>query len=295
MASNTSNITSTRRAPERRTGHAVHYDLSYIVQEAEYGTDGAIVLLHDIVAGAFAWDEVLPQLAGLSRAVYAIDMLGYGQSAHPWPADTSPWGHADTLSFLLRSLNLTNVILVGHGLGGGVAQILATRLFHEHTAALVLVDSICYLDAFAENWPLPDMKKWQDFDAPKHTEVEDLIHDLRATLPTAVVDTKRFDNVLNNYVEPWNSELGKEVLLQHIRLLVPWYVNSVTPNLEILSKPTLIIWGEQDQQVPVRYGERLHRDIPESQLVIVPNAGHLILFDAPNAVASALVDFVKGL
>ncbi len=295
MASNTSNITSTRRAPERRMGHAVHYDLSYIVQGAEYGTDGAIVLLHDIVAGAFAWDAVLSQLAGLSRAVYAIDMLGYGQSAHPWPADTSPWGHADTLSFLLRSLNLTNVILVGHGLGGGVAQILATRLFSEQTAALVLVDSICYLDAFAENWPLPDMKKRQDFDAPKHTEVEDLIHDLRATLPAAVVDTKRFDKVLNNYVEPWNSELGKEVLLQHIRLLVPWYVNSVTPNLEILSKPTLIIWGEQDQQVPVRYGERLHRDIPESQLVIVPNAGHLILFDAPNAVASALVDFVKGL
>ena len=295
MVSNTSDVTRTQQAPERRTGHAVHYDLSYIVQGAEYGTDGAIVLLHDLVAGAFAWEAVLPQLASLGRAVYAIDMLGYGQSAHPWPADTSPWGHADTLNFLLRSLNLTNVVLVGHGLGGGVAQILATRLFHEHVAALVLVDSICYLDAFAENWPLPDMKKRQDFDAPKHTEVEDLMHDLRATLPNAVVDTKRFDNVLDNYIEPWNSEVGKEVLLQHIRLLVPWYVNSVSSDLKTMGKPTLLIWGEQDQIVPVHYGQRLHRDIPESTLVIVPNAGHLILFDAADAVASALVDFTKGL
>jgi pimeloyl-ACP methyl ester carboxylesterase len=222
-------------------------------------------------------------------------MLGYGQSAHPWPADTSPWGHADTLNFLLRELHLTNVLLVGHGLGGGVAQILATRLFREHVAGLVLVDSICYLDAFAENWPLPDMKKRQDFDAPKSTEVEDMVHDLRATLPAAVVDTKRFDNVLNSYIEPWNSELGKEVLLQHIRLLVPWYVNSVSSDLKTLGKPTLIVWGANDQQIPVLYGQRLHREIPESQLVIVPNAGHFVLFDAADAVASALVNFVRGI
>ncbi len=295
MVTNTPNVTRSQQAPERRVTHAIHYDISYIVQGAEYGTDGAIVLLHDIMGSASSWDDAIPQLAGLGRAVYAIDMLGYGQSAHPWPADTSPWGHADVLNFLLRSLNLTNVILVGHGVGGAVAQILATRLFHEHVVALVLVDSICYLDAFAPNWPLPDMKKRQDFDAPKNTEVEDMIHDLRATLPAAVVDTRRFDNVLNSYVEPWNSELGKEVLLQHIRLLVPWYVNSVTPNLKVMGKPALIVWGEQDQQIPVRYGERLHRDIPESQLVIVPNAGHMILFDAIGAVASAIVDFVKGL
>ena len=295
MTSNTSDMARTQQAPERRIVHAVHYDISYVVQGAELGTDGAIVLLHDIVSSASEWDVVLPQLAGLGRAVYAIDMLGYGQSAHPWPADTSPWGHADVLNFLLRSLNLTNVLLVGHGLGGGVAQILATRLFREHTAGLVLVDSICYLDAFAENWPLPDMKKRQDFDAPKNTEVEDLIHDLRATLPAAVVDTKRFDNVLNNYIDPWNSELGKEVLLQHIRLLVPWYVNSVSSDLKTLGKPVLIVWGANDQQIPVLYGQRLHREIPESQLVIVPNAGHFVLFDAADAVASALVNFVRGL
>jgi pimeloyl-ACP methyl ester carboxylesterase len=288
-------MTRTQRAPERRTAHAVHYDISYIVQGAEFGTDGAIVLLHDIVSSAASWNDVLPALAGLGRAVYAIDMLGYGQSAHPWPADTSPWGHADTLSFLLRELNLTNILLVGHGLGGGVAQILATRLLRDRVAGLVLIDTICYLDSFAANWPLPDMTKRQDFDAPKNTEVEDLIHDLRTTLPAAVTDTKRFDNALDDYTSPWNSEIGKEVLLQHIRLLVPWYVNSVSSDLKTLGKPTLIIWGENDQQFPLLYGQRLHRDIPDSQLITVPNAGHFVLFDAAGAVGDALVNFVKGL
>jgi pimeloyl-ACP methyl ester carboxylesterase len=100
---------------------------------------------------------------------------------------------------------------------------------------------------------------------------------------------------MNRYVDQWNSELGKEVLFQHIRLMIPSYSNSVSSDLRVIGKPTLIIWGEKDQQIPVRYANRLHREIPNSLLVTMPDAGHLILFDAPDAVANALVDFVKGL
>jgi len=291
MASKTS---SAAGVLERRTGHSIHYNISYIVQGAEYGTDGAIVLLHDMPAGAFSWQDIISQLAGLKRAVYAIDMLGYGQSDHPWPADTSVWGHADVLSYLLRDLKLTNIILVGHGLGGGVAQTLATRLYREQTAALVLIDTFCYQHTFAEDWPLPEMEKRRDFDAPKQTEVEDMIRDLRETMPKAVVNTKAFNSVINDYIEPWNSELGKEVLFQHIRLLIPYYLNAVSTDLQVTGKPTLIIWADKDEQTPLKYAERLHREIPNSELVIVPNAGHLILFDAPDAVSKALVDFISG-
>jgi pimeloyl-ACP methyl ester carboxylesterase len=63
----------------------------------------------------------------------------------------------------------------------------------------------------------------------------------------------------------------------------------------MLGKPALIIWGEQDQQNPLKYGERLHREIPDSQLVVIPNAGHIVLFDAPDKVASALNDFIGQL
>nr|BBH89993.1 alpha/beta hydrolase [Thermosporothrix sp. COM3] len=279
---------------ERRKAPTIHYKLSYIVQGAEHGPDGAIVLLHDIPAGAFTWEAVMPQLAGLNRAVYAFDMLGYGESDHPWPADTSVWGHADALALLFKDLKLNNIILVGHGLGGGVAQILATRLYREQTAALVLIDSICYLQAFAKDWPLPEMEKRQDFDAPKQTSLEDMIRDLRETLPQAAFKSQDFANVLDQYVEPWNSELGKEVLYQHIRLLLPHYVNSVSTDLAVAKKPTLLIWGEKDEQIPLKYAQRLNREIETSKLVVVPNAGHLVLFDAPDAVAKAIVDFVQA-
>lgn len=278
----------------RRTAHVVHYMLSYIVQGEEHGPDGAIVLLHDFPTGAFTWEGIMPRLADLGRAVYAIDMLGYGQSDRPWPADTSPWGHADVLTFLLQKLQLTNVILIGHGLGGAVAQILATRLYREQTAGLVLVDTLCYLHAFSPDWPLPEMEKRQDYDAPKQTEIEDIVRDLRETLPKGSQKANEFSKALNNYIEPWDSELGKELLYQHIRLLIPSYVNSVSSDLAVLGKPVLIIWGEKDEQIPLKYAERLHHEIPDSQLATVPDAGHLILFDAPTAVANAIVDFVRS-
>jgi pimeloyl-ACP methyl ester carboxylesterase len=286
------NATSTQ---ERRSTHVVHYNLSYIVQGAEHGTGGAIVLLHDILGGAFTWRDLLPQLAATNRAVYAIDMLGYGLSDHAWPSDTSIWGHADCLHFLFNQLNLTNVVLVGHGIGGGVAQVLATRLSPDRVAALVLIDSICYEYTFAQDWPFPDMKKQQDPDLPKQAEVEDMIHELQETLPNGTQNADRFKQVMNEWIKPWESELGKELLFQQIRLLHPNYANSVASDLKVMGKRTLIIWGENDGQIPLKYAQRLHRDIPESRLVIIPGAGHLILFDAPNHVASALTDFVGRL
>ncbi len=281
--------------PERHKVHVIRYNLSYIVQGAEYGTDGAIVLLHDIAGDAFAWAEVMPLLASTNRAVYAIDMLGYGLSDHPWPADTSNWGQADNLSMLFNQLGLTNIVLVGHGIGGSVAQVLATRLSRELLAALVLIDTNCYDRSFAENWPLTGMKKRQDYDAAKEISVEDMIKDLKQTLPQGSIDPKRFSDSMSDYLEQWNSELGKEVLFQHVRLLIPSYVNSVSSDLKSLEKPTLIIWGENDQQMPLKYAERLQRDIAESYLTIIPSAGHLILFDAPNNVARAINDFVGKL
>lgn len=285
------------KAPEReqRFAHVIHYNLSYIVQGLEFGTDGAIVLLHDIVAGAFVWADVMPHLASLNRAVYAIDLLGYGKSDHPWPADTSNWGQADGLNMLFEQLKLTNIILVGHGFGGSVAQVLATRLSRERVAALVLIDSTCYEYSFAENWPLPEMKKRQDYDAPKETKVEDMIRDLGETLSDGSVNPQGFRAFMSDYIDQWNSELGKEVLFQQIRLLNPNYTNSVASDLKVLRRPVLIVWGEKDQQMPLKLAQRLHRDIPESRLVIIPDAGHLVLFDAPKAVGSTLVDFIKGL
>jgi len=135
-------------SPVRGRVQTIHYELSYLTLERDSGGDGAIVLLHDLPGGAFAWAEMMPQLAATGRSVYAFDMLGYGESDHPWPSDTSIWGQADCLSYAFSALKLTNVVLAGIGLGGAVAQVLATRLYREQVRSLVLLGSYAYQYAF---------------------------------------------------------------------------------------------------------------------------------------------------
>ncbi|HEX9035870.1 MAG TPA: alpha/beta fold hydrolase [Ktedonobacterales bacterium] len=280
-------------AARREIVRTVHYTLSYTVQSAERGPRGAIVLLHDLPGGAFVWDEVTPALAATGRAVYAFDMLGYGQSDKPWPADTSIWGHADDLSYAFETLGLTDVLLVGFGVGGGVAQTLATRLYRAGVAKLALVNSYAYQTAFASDWPLPEMTKHQDLEAPLHYKSDQVMDELRQALPAGAarpLDQSRVDA----YTSEWNSTLGKNLLLQHVRALNPLYLNAVASDVTALDIPVLLVYGERDTVTPPALGQRIAREAKHATFRSVPGAGHLILDDNPAQVADLLARFATA-
>lgn len=280
---------------QQRKIRSIHYTLSYRVQGEEHGSEGATLLLHGLPGSSFSWRAIMPALAA-TRAVYAFDMLCYGDSDYPWPADVSIWGQADALAPCLRQLGLSKIILAGYDVGGGVAQVLATRLLIEQARAIVLISTTCYAQAFAAHWPLPEMLNHQEPDAPRHTSLEQLTTDLRATFPKgAVTPDKLSAEVLDQYLAPWNTEIGKEALFQHIRQQLPTYSMSVASDMRWVNKPVLIIWGEQDGVLSPTFAERLHRDIPDSRLALIPNAGHLVLEEAPDQVARLMNEFIAGL
>jgi pimeloyl-ACP methyl ester carboxylesterase len=290
--------TPARSAPRATRGRVptIHYELSYLVQHPERGPRGAIVLLHDLPGGAFVWQGVLPALAETGRAVYAFDMLGYGESDHPWPADCSVWGHADNLAPALRALGLSEIVLVGFGVGGGAAQVLVNRMCREGVAALALINTYAYDYAYAPGWPMTEMEQRHDPDAPRHTTTEQMLADLRATLATGAANPRYLaGSALDAYLGEWNSDLGRECFFQHVRQMRPDYILSVASDNKTLQIPTLIVWGEHDQVTPLTLGKRLARDIPGARLQVVPNAAHLILDDAADRVGAALAEFIGGL
>lgn len=281
-------------ASKRGAARSIHYDLSYVVVNEASGPRGAIVLLHDLPGGAFVWDSVLPQLAATGHAIYAFDMLGYGQSAHPWPSDTSVWGHADALLYAFQGLKLREITLVGIGQGAAVAQVLANRLFRDQVARLALLNAYAFERAFAPDWPLPDMVKHQDPEAPHHTNVEDMLNDLRATLPKGSARPSALSSDrIAAYVNEWNSNVGKQMLYQHVRLMIPSYINSVASDNGKLTIPVLLLWGAQDTVTPPALGERLRREISGAQFELIANAGHLLLEDAPAEVGKRLAEFAR--
>jgi pimeloyl-ACP methyl ester carboxylesterase len=283
--------TAASQAARRDIVRSIHYTLSYIVQNPERGSDGAVVLLHDLPGGAFVWERVMPALAATGRAVYAFDMLGFGQSDKPWPADTSIWGQADCLTYAFQTLGLTNITLVGFGLGGGVAQTLATRLYRDDVARLVLINSYAYEYAYAPSWPFPEMEKHQDPELAHHMNVEQEQTELRQTLPNGAANALSAER-LSAYLREWDSDLGKNVVMQQVRNMLPLYMNSVASDVVTLDRPMLLIWGERDQVTPLALGQRIASEARQAKLEVVPGAGHLILDDAPDRVAALLASFV---
>lgn len=277
-------------AGRRDIVRSIHYTLSYTVRNAAAGPRGAIVLLHDLPGGAFVWEPVMAALAATGRAVYAFDMLGYGQSDKPWPSDTSVWGQADCLSYAFKTLELDDIILVGFGVGGGVAQTLATRLYRDGVARLALINSYAYQMAFAPDWPLPEITKHQDLEAPLHFSEEQVAQELRQTLSAGSAGKLSAARV-DAYVAEWGGKLGKNMLLQHVRLLNSLYMNAVASDVIKLDIPLLLIWGERDSVTPLALGQRIAREAKHATLETVAGAGHLILDDAPDQVGQLLARF----
>jgi 2-hydroxymuconate-semialdehyde hydrolase len=116
-----------------------------------YGRAGAgpsVVLIHGIPTNSYLWRNVAPRLVAAGREVITIDMLGYGASDKPVDADLGIAAQARLISRVLSQIEWQGGTVVGHDIGGGVAQLLAVDN-RELVRNLIIVDSIAY-DSFPE-------------------------------------------------------------------------------------------------------------------------------------------------
>jgi pimeloyl-ACP methyl ester carboxylesterase len=94
------------------------------------------------------------------------------------------------------------------------------------------------------------------------------------------------------YVRPWVGEVGQAAFYQQISQFDRRYTDEVEPQYSSVRCPTTILWGEEDRWIPIEMGRRLRECIPSARFQAVPNAGHLMHEDAPEAIVGALVDFL---
>jgi pimeloyl-ACP methyl ester carboxylesterase len=100
------------------------------------------------------------------------------------------------------------------------------------------------------------------------------------------------DAVLAGLLCPYSTEVGKLSLIRNAAALNTNLTTELTPLLSSIRVPTLILWGEDDRFQPVKYGERLARDIPGAELVRIPDARHFVMFDRPDEIQRHVAAFV---
>jgi pimeloyl-ACP methyl ester carboxylesterase len=246
------------------------------------GDGPAVLLLHGIPTNGLLWRDVVPQLAGRAR-VLAVDLLGYGRSDPPAGRRVDIVAHAEYMIELLDQLGIERATVVGHDIGGGIAQNLAVR-YPERVERLGLVNSVCY-----DSWPIPEMKAIQAT-APvvEHLPPGLTAETLKLGLRRGFVHKDRADNFLDLFLEPFSTPEGLDVFVEHARSLDSRHTEEIAPALPKLEIPVGIAWGTQDPfQKPV-WAERLLADIPTAELTLIDDSSHFAPADAPDAVASAL-------
>ncbi|WP_104525912.1 alpha/beta fold hydrolase [Blastococcus atacamensis] len=247
-----------------------------------------VLLVHGIPTNHRLWVDVVPRLCAHAR-VFAVDMLGYGDSmdADGHPVDLA--AQAALLADLLDVLGLERAVVVGHDLGGGVAQIVATTS-SARVAGLGIVDGVCY-----DGWPVPFIRAMKAaWPLVGQLPPAALGAGLRPALRTLFAHRERSGPFIDSFVQPWTRPGAPRQLAAHLRSLDSVYTQTVAPFLPRLDVPAEVVWGRLDHQLKPAYGQRLADDIPGARLTVVDDASHFAPADRPDVVSDAVLRLVRA-
>jgi len=258
-------------------------DIRFHVVEWGERTRQPLVLLHGGSAHCRWWDFFAVPLARQYRPI-AVDLRGHGDSG--WAGDSSYQieAYARDVVGLFRALNLSNVILVGHSLGGLVAGASAP-LLEACLSGLVLIDTACRLTEHGARY----MNALSRFAHPVYPSLEEAVRRFRL-LPTANgANPEVLAHVARHAVTQLHD--GTWTLKFDRRALARIEPCDVLPSLGSLRCPILIIRGGNSSYFPAKTLSALGRSIPKARTLEIPGAHHHVMLDAPGPLADAVRAF----
>lgn len=250
-----------------------------------HGSGAPLVLISGLGYSLWQWHRMIPLLA-CHFMVIAFDNRGVGQSDKPAGAYTAQMLAADTLG-LLDALGIQKASLMGHSMGGFVAQAFALA-YPQRLEKLILCST--------------------NFGGPNHVPITPEAMAVLADVKSDPVT--RFMNGLRVSTAPGFADAHPDV----IEAWLAWRVaNPIEPaayqsqmmvglgllpeaaaferKLSQVTAPTLILFGAHDKVVPPANAELLAAQLPNSRVVILPNAGHFFPIETPEAAAQAVIEF----
>ena len=254
------------------------------------GTRGAgepVIFLHGFPTSSHLWREVVP-LVPAGHRVVVLDLLGYGRSDKPEGRDVSLKGHAERVVQLMDTLRIERAAIVGHDVGGGIAQLLAIR-HPTRVARMCLVDAVAF-----DAWPTRDVKLAKaSLPLTRHLPATWILGILRSDLQRGYAEQERGNHSIEMYVRPFATPEGRDVLVEHLLALDPAETTALGPRLRDVVAPTAIVWGAHDPFLDPAIGRRLQEAIPGATLDVVPDVRHFVPEEAPETVGAVIARWLE--
>lgn len=254
------------------------------------GHGPSVVLIHGIPTHKYLWRDVTPPLVAAGFEVIAFDMMGYGESDKPLGVDLGIAAQARMLARGLTELRWSGGMVVGHDIGGGVAQLMAVNDV-DLVQRLVLVDTIAY-----DSFPEPGIARLKEpvWDEILGAPDFDLAKGFKKGLMRGITRSERVTpELVAAYERPFRGVEGRRAYLRAARALRTEELSSRMGAVERLSIPALIIWGADDPFQPLGYAERLAKSMVNARLVVVEGASHFLPEDEPATLADDIAGFAQ--
>ena len=258
------------------------------------GSGPALLLLHGLACDHTTWLPVINRLAQ-DFTVIAPDFLGHGESDKP-RADYSIGGYANGMRDLLTILDIDKVTVVGHSFGGGVAMQFAYQ-FPERTERLILVSAgglgqevtpairAILLPGFhqlATALNLPVMRS--------------ITRSVLTGLADSGVSALRDLDEVADIMESWRDPKTRRAIRHLIRSCIDLRGQVITMRDRAYltaAMPMAIVWGADDQVVPVEHAEVVSALAPDARVEIFADSGHFPHKDDPERFVSFLTSFIS--
>jgi pimeloyl-ACP methyl ester carboxylesterase len=267
-------------------GHRVIYRVA--------GSGPPVVLIHGMVNSSRHWEAVAVRLAD-AYTVIAPDLIGHGDSAAP-RGDYSLGAHAAGVRDLLAAIGVDRASVVGHSLGGGVAMQFFYQ-FPQRTERLVLVSSGGLggeVSPLLRSAALPGASALLSLVA--HRRVVAGMADLGGRLRERGSGKGVYLQAIARALRPLEQPGAREAFLQTLRSVIDARGQRVSARdrLYLLSgMPTLLVWGERDNTIPLAHGREAHLAIPHSRFETLPRAAHFPHLEDPEGLAAVLRRFLE--
>lgn len=233
--------------------------LFYAEKDAPLSQRPPLILVHGAGSNHLSWPAALRRLP--STRVLAIDLPGHGRSALPGRQNIT--AYADSVQHLMAALGIPRAVIVGHSMGGAVAQVMGVSM-PELVAGLVLIATGPQLKVN----PLL-------LTAHKNIEaVADFVDKWQWSPQTDETMRRRSREIF--------LSLQPEVLYGDYLACNAF---SIEPELPLIQAPTLIIGSDTDKMTPFALSEALAWGIPNHQLIKLSGPGHMIHLECGDLVA----------
>jgi pimeloyl-ACP methyl ester carboxylesterase len=226
---------------------------------------------------------------------FAYDQIPYGLSeklvAGDWEARTpySSEAAVEQLFLFMDALAIERAILIGNSYGAALA-VQATLAYPERVDALILADAAVYVEEEMPAWlfELPQVRHLGPVLARQLGQSEAFIR--QTYRDPAQISTERMaQTMIQTQVTNWDMAYW-----EYLRV---W--GSDTPNYQAripeIQQPALVISGDSDNVVPVADSQKLHAELPNSTLTILPSCGHVPQEECPELFENAVITWLSGL